>query len=296
MCAFSSELLFPNPPPSCHFLFSDSSALDTQVLSHCLSSTTWTLVISMHVHLFVYMLVNVSFFGIWCDGMCGFCVSLELDLKKDVYLSVSVNVCLFSLDTVRIQHVPYCHFVLVILLFLSFQKMICVSNWTFWSLRRECYTIGKSGLKHQERQNSQSWAHELHWCGIIWSFACGASLPSPCAVLLLPYHLSYPQLTSKCTVFSPSTFCHIYCLCCMYISFVVILLLFCFVFSCVHLSCISCFTLCVSSLCSLAVFWIPKCSACSLEGEWWLTFWSDRFTVTEIWEAVVFCTPRLRHM
>lgn len=60
MCAFSSELLFPNPPPSCHFLFSDSSALDTQVLSHCLSSTTWTLVISMHVHLFVYVLVNVS--------------------------------------------------------------------------------------------------------------------------------------------------------------------------------------------------------------------------------------------
>ena len=82
------------------------------------------------------------------------------------------------------------------------KKKICVSNWPFWSVRREHYTIGKSGLKHRERQNSLSWAHKLHWCGIIWSFACGASLPSPCAVRLPSYHLSYPQLTSKCTVFS----------------------------------------------------------------------------------------------
>lgn len=42
VCVFSSELLFSNTPPSCHFLLSDSSALDTQVLSHCLSPTTLT--------------------------------------------------------------------------------------------------------------------------------------------------------------------------------------------------------------------------------------------------------------
>lgn len=50
--------------------------------------------------------------------------------------------------------------------------------------------------------SQKSWAHKLHWCGIIWFFACGASLPSLCAVLLLSYHLSYPELTFKYTVFS----------------------------------------------------------------------------------------------
>lgn len=168
-----------------------------------------------------------------------------------------------------------CHVELVILLFLSLQKMICVSNWTFWSVRRECYTIGKSGLKHQERQNSQSWAHKLHWCGIISSFACGASLSSPCAVLILSCHLSYPELASN----------HIYSIIC----WIVLLLLYFFqstfsynvnvfhftrsavwfVFSCVPWTYLVFLVLhCVFfSLCSLAVFWIPKCSACSLEGE-----------------------------
>lgn len=178
-----------------------------------------------------------------------------------------------------------CHFVLVIVSFFSCKKVICVSNWTFWSVRREHYTIGKSGLKHQERQNSQSWAHKLHWCGIIWSFACGASLPSPCAVLLLAHHLSYPELTSKCTVFSLVHFVI------LYVSFVLILSLcaLCLVVCACLVFLV--LTFCVSSLCSLAVFWIPKCSACSLEGEWWLTLWFDRFTIKQIWAAVLFCTP-----
>lgn len=73
-----------------------------------------------------------------------------------------------------------------------FQRMICVWNSVFWSARRERYTIDKSGLKHRERQDSQSWALKLHWCGIILYFASGAPL------LLLSYHLSCPKLNSEC--------------------------------------------------------------------------------------------------
>lgn len=124
---------------------------------------------------------------------------------------VSVSVC-FPVDKLewyqyvwkRTQHAPLSP-LSVTLCWLSlyssffiFQKMICFKL-DIWSEWRECYTIGISGLKHQERQNSQSRAHKLHWCGIIWSFACGASLPSPCAVLLLSCHLSRPELTSKCS-------------------------------------------------------------------------------------------------
>lgn len=157
-----------------------------------------------------------------------------------------------------------CHCVVIILLFLSLQKMICVSKWTFWSVRRERYTIDKSGLKLRERQYSQSWVHKLHWCGIIWSFAFGASLPSPCAVLFIPYHLSCPEMISKYTVYA-SLYCII-----LYISFVLIqLLCVCYY----HLSCgFLSYTVCFYSLCSLAVFWTPNCLACSLEGKWWLTF------------------------
>lgn len=157
-------------------------------------------------------------------------------------------------------------------------------------MRSECCTIGKSGLKHQERQNSQSWAHKLHWCGIIWSFACSASLPSRCAVLLLSYHLSYPGLTSKCTVLSQVHYVI------LYVSFVLISLLFALCFVVCTCLVVSHFTVCASSLCSLEVFWIPKCSACSLEGELWLTSWSDRFTITQIGAAALFCTSALRHM
>lgn len=161
---------------------------------------------------------------------------------------------------------------MVVLLLLSFQKMICVSNWLFWSVRKECYTVDKSGLKHRERQNSQSWAHKLHWCGIIWSFACGASL---LPVLYSPsHHSSYPELTSNCTVFCQA-------------HYIVYFFCFCLV-ACTYLV-FSCLTLCVSCLCSLAVFWTLKCSACSLEGEWLLTTWSDRLTITQIWAAVLFC-------
>lgn len=78
-----------------------------------------------------------------------------------------------------------------LLLWSFFQRMICVSNWVLWSVRRERYTIAKSGPKHRERQNSQSWAHKLHWGGIILYFAWSAPL------LLPSCHLSYPKLTSE---------------------------------------------------------------------------------------------------
>lgn len=73
------------------------------------------------------------------------------------------------------QHVPLSHFPVTpwCLPFYYdpfFRRMICVSNWVFWSVRRERYTIAKSGPKHRERQNSQSWAHKLHWGGIILYF------------------------------------------------------------------------------------------------------------------------------
>lgn len=123
------------------------------------------------------------FCGMWCDAV--WILSLLWIKLEIIHLPVSVWIC-FSVDkfisvgmNAACAFEPfYCHFVMVVLLLLSFQKMICVSNCLqlFWSVRKECYTIGKSGLKHRERQNSQSWAHKLHWCGIIWSFACGASL------------------------------------------------------------------------------------------------------------------------
>lgn len=155
--------------------------------------------ISLHVH--VLVCASLRYMVRWCIFATASCVYLYV---RSVSLWINwSNMCQYKRMRSACAFEPsWCHFVLVILLFLSFQKMICVPNWTFWSVRREHYTIGKSGLKHQERQNSQSWAHKLHWCGIIWFFACGASLPSPCAVLLLFCHLSYPDLTSKYTVFS----------------------------------------------------------------------------------------------
>lgn len=121
--------------------------------------------------------------------------------------------------------------------------MIWVSPLTVLvSEEEEGYTIGKSGLKHQERQNSQSWAHKLHWCGIIWSFAFGACLPSPCAVLLLLYHLSCPELTSKWTAFSQFHYIR------QYTSFVLIPLLFGLYVAVLPYLDFSCFTLCVSFL------------------------------------------------
>lgn len=167
-----------------------------------------------------------------------------------------------------------CRFVLLSLFFFL-QKVIYVSNWVFWSVKTEHYTIGISGPKHQERQNSQSWVHKLHWCGIIWSFAVGASLPSPCALLLLSYRLFYPELTSKSTIYP-----QLQCIC---ISLSIIVS--------EHPRFFVSYVSCIYFLCSNVVFWTPKCSACRLEGEWCVTFWSNRFTITQIFAAVLFLQP-----
>lgn len=93
-----------------------------------------------------------------------------------------------------------CHFAMVVFFFF-YQKKGFV-----WSVRKERYTIGKSGLKHQERQNSQSWAHKLHWCGIIRSFAFGASLLPVLrsSSLIIYLILSWPP---NCTEFGRSPLC-----------------------------------------------------------------------------------------
>lgn len=149
-----------------------------------------------------------------------------------------------------------------------------VSEW-------ECYTIGKSGLEQQERQNSQSWADKLHWCGTIWSFACGVSAPfSPFCTPLLPLGLNWtpnilyiPKDNLSYYIFILSSFC--WCLLCAVCTYLVFLG----------------FTLCVSSLCSLTVFWTQSCLACRLEGEWLLTSWSDQFTSKYTPVALLFRTP-----
>ncbi len=165
--------------------------------------------------------------------------------------------------------------------------MICVYNWPFWSERREGYTIGKSGPKHQERQNSQSWAHKLHWCGIIWSFACGASLP----VLYSPlYHLFYPELTSHCTVFWPATY-SVYFFCFNFGA-----VCFVFTFRCVYLPCIFWFYIVCFFFLQPRSLLDPK--VLGLQAGGWVVahFWSDRLTITHIWAAVLFCMFMLRHM
>lgn len=145
--------------------------------------------------------------------------------------------------------------------------MICVSNWVFWSARRERYTTDKSGPKHQERQNSQSWAHKLHWVGIILNFAWGALL------FLQFFYLSYPKLTSQCVGFEKL-------LVCLFMCSVLILLL-----------CLLLLYICVSCHCSLAVFWIPKCSACRLEGEVLLVSWPKHLTIT----LLCLCIEYMQH-
>lgn len=150
--------------------------------------------------------------------------------------------------------------------------MICISNWLFWSVKKECYTIGNFGLKHQERQNSESWAYKLHWCGIIWSFACGGFLPVLYASSLIIYLiLNWPSIALY--------FARHYVI--LYDSFVLMLLPsgLCSV-GCTYLALLWLF----SCLCSLAVFWIPKCLAFRLEGEWLLSSWSW-FPTAHIWVA-----------
>lgn len=164
----------------------------------------------------------------------------ELLFSRTEVLSVGVNAA--CAPEPFYCHCDACPFITIL-----FQRMICVSNWVFWSARKERYTIDKSGPKHQERQNSQSWAHKLHWGGIILYFAWGAPL------FLLSFHLSYLKLTSE------------------WVGFEKLLVDLFFFFLCVAIRPSSCAILllyiCVSSLCSLAVFWIPKSSACRLEGE-----------------------------
>lgn len=166
-------------------------------------------------------------------------------------------------------------------------KMICVE--LCWSVKSECYTILKPCLKHWALQHSQSSVHTLHWCGIIWSFACSASLPPPCAVLLLPYHFVILKWPPNLLYFPkyPKSQCFFFCFDIAPARFVL---------SCLHSPCIACFTSCVSSFCSLAVFWTPNCSACSLEGELWLTSQSNLFISTFLFATVLLCTPMLRHM
>lgn len=172
-----------------YFLLSDSSALDTQVFTHYYQQPC-AFVILLHVHVLVHICLvfgHVRLRGVFHTS--------ELNLKTTpiqvpVFLNRSpLRRCEGSmcLTAILLSLCDACPFITIL-----FQRMICVSNWVFWLARRECYTIDKSGLKHQERQNSPFWAHKLHWCGIISYFAWGAPL------FLLSYHLSYPKLTSEC--------------------------------------------------------------------------------------------------
>lgn len=195
-------------PPVVFFL-SDSSALDSQVLSHCLLWTTWRLVRFPCMCMCLCALLHLPLCLSICAGVC-LCVYLSLNYwydicvyclpvkcyESDYVCGLKVTACdckvaAYDLDGCIVILLSFC----VVYHFL--QNMICVSYLTIWSEWRECYTTGKSGLKHWERQNSQSWVHKLHWCGIMRSFACGTSLPSLCTVLLFSFLC--PKLTLMCT-------------------------------------------------------------------------------------------------
>lgn len=118
----------------------------------------------------------------------------------------------------------------------------------------------------------------LMWNNLVFCLWC---FSAPCAVCLLPYHLSYPELTPNCIGFCQAHYVI------LYVSFVLMLLPsgLCSA-GCTYLASLWLF----SCLCSLAVFWIPKCSAFRLEGEWLLSSWS-RFPTAHIWAAAQFWGP-----
>lgn len=175
-----------------YFLLSDSSALDTQVFAHflpaamCICYSLARACVCPHICL-VFGRVRLR----WA------CHTSELNLKTTltrvpVFLNWSPLhrcECSMCLRAILLSLCDACPFITIL-----FPRMICVLDWVFWPARRERYTIDESGPKHQERQNAQSWAHKIHWCGIISYFARGAPL-------LLSYHLSYPKLTSECVGF-----------------------------------------------------------------------------------------------
>lgn len=107
-------------------------------------------------------------------------------------------------------------------LYFIYLLTFCVSKRLPGSVREERYTIGKSALQHEGRQNSQSWAHKLHWCGIIRPFAFGASLPP----VFSSSSLSYPELTPNCTqlFFFPRPLSFMLCVC-FFFSFLAVVLL-----------------------------------------------------------------------
>lgn len=227
-----------------YFLLSDSSALDTQVFSHYYHQLC-AFVVFLHVHVLVDTFVLCLV--VW--NFVEFVTPLNLG-KTQIWALLFLNwspicrcECSMCLWAILLSRCDACPFITIL-----FERMICVSDWVFWSARRERYTIDKSGPKRQERQNSQSWAHKLHWGGIILYFA----LSSP--LFLISFPLSYPKLTSECVGFEK----------------LLVYLLF-FTFTCCDQTILLDLLLlyiCVACLCSLAVFWIPKCSACRLEGEW----------------------------
>lgn len=143
----------------------------------------------------------------WRCVWISFLQSFWVKWINNISLSVCVRVDLFlwmkSCMWVWMQHAPLGHLSVILqwLSFFFYQKKGFV-----WSVRKERYTIGKSGLKHQERQNSQSWAHKLHWCGIIRSFAFGASLLPVLrsSSLIIYLILSWPP---NCTEFGRSPLC-----------------------------------------------------------------------------------------
>lgn len=127
--------------------------------------------------------------------LCGVCQTSEFKNNTNPSCSFPELVLSVGVNAACAPEPFYCHCDACPFITILFQRMICVSNWVFWSARRERYTIDKSDPKHQERQNSQSWAHKLHWGRIILYFAWGAPL------FLLSFHLSYPKLTSECVGF-----------------------------------------------------------------------------------------------
>lgn len=136
-----------------------------------------------------------------------------------MWISFSVDKVIYVGITAACAFKPSnCHFAMVVLSLLSFQKTICVFKRTV--------LVSEEGALH----NRQIWPEApraaklsvlspqitLMWNNLVFCLWC---FSSRCAVVLLSYRLSYPELTSKYTVYSQG---HVI----LYISLVLILMVY----------------------------------------------------------------------
>lgn len=172
-----------------------------------------------------------------CDAVSSLRYYIYLSLFVSVWISFSVDKVISAGMKAACAFKPSnCHFAMVVLLLLSFQKMICV-------------LVSEEGVLHNRQIWPEAWRAAklsvlipqitLMWNNLVFCLWC---FSSRCAVVLLSYHLSYPELTSKYTLFSQAHHAI------LYISFVFILQLFgLWLVACTYLV-FFCFTLCVSCL------------------------------------------------